>query len=149
MKPSPEVLKMSLGMPSLPDTTIKELIAISEIKTYESNNIIYRENEESTQLIVVLSGQVDIQYMMPNGKRETVDICGKGDMLVWSALVEPYKTNSSGICRAKAEILAIDGIKLRKLCEKETSFGFRLMSAIAGVIRRRLQAARKEIVDLR
>jgi len=149
MKATAELIKEYLGDDGISEATLMELARICERKVYEADDIIYREHDESTQLFIVNSGQVDIQYKMPKGKRETVDTCYKGDFLVWSALVKPYKTNSIGICRARAEILAFDGIKLRELCEKDTRFGYCLMSLVAGVIRRRLQAAREEIVDLR
>ncbi len=149
MKATAELIKEYLGDGGISETTLNELAKICERKTCEADEIIYREHDESTQLYIVNSGQVDVQYKMPNGKRETVDTCYKGDFLVWSALVKPYRTNSIGICRAKAELLAFDGIKLRELCEKDTRFGYCMMSLMAGVIRRRLQAARAEIVDLR
>ena len=149
MKVTAELIKEYLGDDGISEETLMELAAICERKVFKADEIIYREHDESTQLFIVNSGQVDIQYKTPKGKRETIDICYKGDFLVWSALVKPYQTNSIGICRAKAEILAFDGVKLRNLCEKDTRFGYCLMSLVAGVIRRRLQAARKEIVDLR
>lgn len=133
----------------IPDSTLARVAEICEIRVFESNEIIYREHEESKHLCIVNSGQVDVQYLMPNGRRETVDTCVKGDFLLWSALVPPNFTNSIGICRAKAEVLALDGPKLRELCESDPKFGYQLMKHIAGVIRRRLQAARAEIVDLR
>lgn len=149
MKATPEMVKEYLGKNGISDATLSELVSICEIKTYEAGDIIYREHDESTQLYIVHSGQVDVQYMMPNGKRETVDTCLKSDFLVWSALVQPHRTTSIGICRAKSEILAFDGVKLRALCEKDTAFGYQLMGLVARVIRRRLQAARSEIVQLR
>ena len=149
MKATPELIKEYLGTEGMADATLAELASFCEVKTYDANEIIYREHEESTQLFIVHSGQVDVQYRLPQGKRETIDTCLKGDFLVWSALVQPYQTNSIGVCRARAEVLVFDGVKLRALCEKDTRFGYKMMSLIANVIRRRLQAARKEAVDLR
>ncbi len=149
MKATAELVKEYIGNSGISEATLMEVASLCERKTFEAGDIIYREHDESTQFYIVNSGQVDIQYKMPNGKRETVDTCYKGDFLVWSAIVKPHQTNSIGICRAKAEILAFDGPKLRAICEKDTQFGYCFMSLIAGVIRRRLQAARKEIVDLR
>ncbi len=149
MKATPELIKEYLGQEGIDDATLAELVSLCEVRTYEANEIIYREHEESTQLFIVHSGQVDVQYKLPQGKRETIDTCTKGDYLVWSALVQPYKTNSIGVCRAKAEILALDGVKLRALCKKDTRFGYQMMSLIASVIRRRLQVTRKEMIDLK
>jgi CRP-like cAMP-binding protein len=148
MKPTPEQIKNYLGK-DVSEEVISELVSICQQKTYEANEVVYREHDDSTQLYIVDSGQIDIQYKMPNGSRETIDTCTKGDFLVWSALVEPHKTSSIGICRARAELLAFDGVKLRELCAKDTSFGYKMMSLVASVVRRRLQAAREEILDLR
>lgn len=149
MKPTPEQIREYLGKGGVSDATVSELIAICEKKIYESGDIVYREHDESTQLFIVNTGQIDIQYKLPSGRRETIDVCVKGDFLVWSALVEPHQTTSIGICRSQAELLAFDGVKLRELCRKDTSFGYQMMTLIAQVLRRRLQAARKEILDLR
>lgn len=133
----------------VPDSTLQKLTELAQVRTFEANEIIYREHEESKHLCIVHSGQVDVQYLMPNGRRETVDSCVNGDFLLWSAIIPPNFTNSIGIARAKSEIIALDGPKLRELCENEPKFGFFMMRHIAGVIRRRLQAARAEIIDLR
>jgi len=143
-----ELLKEYLDA-DIPAGTLEKLKEIVTWETFEANDIIYREHEDSVRLFLVHSGQVDIQYLMPNARRETVDTCVKGDFLVWSALIKPYKTNSIGICRAKSELLAFDGAKLRALCDSDHHFGYLMMRHIAGVVRRRLQAARAEIVDLR
>ncbi len=125
--------------------TLREIEAISDIRKYNANDIIYREHENSQCLFIVISGQIDVQYLLKNGRRKTLDTCIKGDHLVWSALVEPHETNSIGICRAESELLAIDGRKLLAICSRDTEFGFKMMGYIASVIRRRLQASRKQM----
>ncbi|HBT76809.1 MAG TPA: hypothetical protein DEB39_07750 [Planctomycetaceae bacterium] len=148
MATTAELLQQYL-VPNIAPETLKELVSLCEMRTYKAGEIIYREHEDSTYMLIVHSGQVDVQYLHANGRRETLDKCRTGDVLVWSALVSPCRTNSIGICRAETEVLAVDGVKLRALCEKDTAFGYRMMSNIASVIRRRLQAARREIVALR
>lgn len=143
-----ELLKQLL-VPNISEKNLKELLSFSKELTYEAGTIIYREDEESSQLLIVEDGQVDVQYMMATGRRETLDTCHHGDILVWSAVVAPYSTNSIGVARSKTNLVAIDGPKLRALCEKDMEFGYHLMSHVAVVIRRRLQAARREIVSLR
>jgi CRP-like cAMP-binding protein len=143
-----ELLKQSL-VPEVTEKELNEIMSFSTEQTFQAGEIVYRENEKSSQLLLVKEGQVDVQYMMATGRRETLDICREGDILVWSALLPPHNTTSIGICRAKTVLITIDALKLRDFCKKNTNFGFYLMRHIAGVIRRRLQAARIEIVSLR
>ncbi|GHV08937.1 hypothetical protein AGMMS50229_18150 [Campylobacterota bacterium] len=143
-----DLLTQYLKVKNIREETWQKLAEISEHAVYEAGEILYREHEQSTHLYIVHSGQVDIQYLMPNGRRKTVDTLLEGDFMLWSAVVPPYKTNSIGICRAHAELIAIDGPKLLQLCESDPMFGYQFMSLIATVIRRRVQSARQQLVDL-
>ncbi|MDD3586279.1 MAG: Crp/Fnr family transcriptional regulator [Thermoguttaceae bacterium] len=140
-----ELLHQFLVLPGISADTLQQIEQICELKTFETNEIIYREHENSRLLYFVVSGQVDVQYLLKDGRRKTLDTCLTGDLLLWSAVTEPHETNSIGICRAHSELLAIDGQKLLKICDQDTQFGFRMMSLIASVIRRRLQAARQQL----
>ena len=143
-----DLVRKYFGNEGIKDETLQEIASFSELKSYNAGDILYREHDLSEFLYVVHSGQIDIQYLLANGRRKTVDTQIEGDYMVWSAVVPPHRTNSIGICRARAEALAIDGTKLRALCEKDLNFGYKFMSHIATVIRRRLQAARKQITDM-
>ncbi len=143
-----DLVRKYFGSEGVKDETLREIASFSEVKSYDAGEILYREHDLSEFLYVVHSGQIDIQYLLANGRRKTVDTQVVGDYMVWSAVVPPHRTNSIGICRARAEVLSIDGEKLRALCEKDLLFGYKLISHIATVIRRRLQAARAQIADL-
>ena len=140
-----ELLSQFLIVPGVKPETLAEIGEFSEIKRFSANDIVYREHEDSRRLYVVVSGQVDVQYLLQDGRRKTLDTCCPGDFLLWSALVPPHQTNSIGICRVETEVLSIDGKKLLELCERDTDFGYRVMSLVATVIRRRLQASRYQL----
>ncbi len=143
-----EALKQYVDAEGVGEKTFQAIAKISEVKTYEAGDIVHREDETSANLNIVLSGQVDVQYLLESGKRQTVDSLLAGDFLSWSAIVKPYTTSSIAICRAKADVLAVEASALRDLFEKEPLLGYRMTSQIARVIRRRLQAARRQIADL-
>lgn len=143
-----DLVRKYFGGEGIKDETLKEIASFSELKSYSAGDILYREHELSEFLYVVHSGQIDIQYLLANGRRKTVDTQVEGDYMLWSAVVPPHRTNSIGVCRAHAEVLAVDGGKLRELCEKDPYFSYKFMLHIAMVIRRRLQAARKQISDM-
>ncbi len=143
-----ETLQKYLDADDVNEKTIRAVAEFSHVRTCEAGEILYRENEASDHLSIVTSGQVDVQYLLPSGKRQTSDSLTAGDFLVWSAIVKPHTTSSIGICRVKAEMVVVEAAPLRALCEEDTHFGYHLMSQMARVIRRRLQAARLQIGDL-
>ena len=143
-----QALSQYLDVPDVSDQTIKAVAKISQVRSYESDEIVYREDEPSAFLSIVLSGQIDVQYLLESGKRQTVDSLKAGDFMVWSAIVKPYTTSSIGICRARSEVVAIEAVGLRAICEEDPLFGYRLTSQISRVISRRLRAARRQIADM-
>lgn len=143
-----EALHQYLDADGVREETIRAVAEVSHVRNYEAGEILYREDEASDHLGIVTSGQVDVQYLLPSGKRQTVDTLKAGDFLLWSAIVKPHATSSIGVCRAKAELVAIEASSLRVLCEQDAHFGYRLMGQMARVIRRRLQAARLQIADM-
>lgn len=140
-----EILSQCMNIPKASPETLSEVEKICELKTFSANDIVYREHEASRYLYIVVSGQVDVQYLLKDGRRKTLDTCLPGDYLLWSALIEPNRTNSIGVCRTHSELMTIDGKKLLEICERDTEFGYRMMSLIASVIRRRLQASRQQL----
>jgi len=140
-----EILKHSINIPDVRPETLAAIEKISQLRKFSANDIVYREHEDSPFLFVVVSGQVDVQYLLKDGRRKTLDTCRPGDCLLWSSLIPPHKTNSIGICRAESELLSIDGKELLKICENDTAFGYNMMNFIAIVVRRRLQAARQQL----
>lgn len=144
----PELLRQFLDADDVSEETLGEVVKLSRTLQFKAGDIIFREDQASDHLYIVTGGQVDVQYLLESGKRQTVDSLKPGDFLVWSAVVKPYHTEAIGICRAMSEVIAIEAEGLRELCEKDTRFGYRLMSQLARVIRRRLQAARLQIADL-
>lgn len=140
-----EALSKYLDASDVKEETIKAIAEISCMKQFVADEIVFREDEASDHLYIVTEGQVDVQYLLPSGKRLTVDTLCPGDFLVWSAIVKPHTTSSIGICRVKSEVVAIEAISLRAICEQDPRFGYRLTSQLARVIRRRLQAARMQL----
>ncbi len=142
-----EALHEYLDAADVDEKTIQAVANISQTQSYDAGDIVFREDQASDHLYIVTAGHVDVQYLLPSGKRLTVDTLKPGDFLVWSAVVKPHTTFSIGICRAKTEVVAIEAKSLRALCEKDPHFGYHLMGQMARVIRRRLQAARLQIAD--
>jgi len=142
-----EALNEYLDANGVAPETLQAVADISHLWTLNAGELLFRADQKSDYLYIVTDGQVDIQYLMPSGKRQTFDVLNPGDFGVWSAVVEPHTTSSIGLCRIPTTVVAIDAEKLRALCAKDTDFGFRFMKQMARVIRRRLRAARQQIAE--
>ncbi len=143
-----DALNEYLDAKGIAPDTLQAVAAISCLRTLKAGELLFCADQESDYLYIVVEGQVDIQYLMPSGKRQTFDVLGPGDFGVWSAVVEPHTTSSIGLCRVPTTVVSIEARALRALCRKDTNFGFHLLRQMARVIRRRLKAARQQIAEM-
>ncbi len=68
----------------------------------------------------------------------TVDIITKGDVMGWSAVVEPYLYTLGAKCIDDTKVITFDAEKLREILNADKALGFKFMHAIAKVIAARL-----------
>ena len=142
---SPELLRRYTHFVGIDDENLKQLAMISEERTIPAGTVLFREGDTADHIAIIQKGEVDIQYTLGNGEQRTVDTLVEGDLLMWSALVEPYKATGLGTTTKETHIIKIDGAKLRALCEQEPLLGYRLMTQVAKMLAHRLEGARVQL----
>ena len=142
---SPEVLRRYPYFAGINDESLKQLAMIAEERSVPAGSVMFREGDPASHLSVILKGEVNIQYMLGNGELRTVDTLVDGDLLMWSALVEPYKATALGTTTKETQLVRIDAAKLRQLCEQEPILGYRLMTQVAKLLAHRLEGARVQL----
>ena len=142
---SPEVLRAYPYFAGANEESLRQLAMATEELTFQEGQLLFREGQAAERLYILIRGEVDIQYELNTGEHRTVDTVVAGDVLVWSALVRPYRTTALAIARRTSEVIAVDSRKLRELCESDRDLGFSLMTEIAQTTSHRLEGARVQL----
>lgn len=142
---SPEVLRRYPYFASIGDESLKAIAMMAEEKSVPAKTQLFCEGDPALALNVIVTGEVDIQYILGNGERRTVDTLVEGDLLMWSALVEPYKATAVGTANRPTRLVSIEAKKLRDLCEKDPLVGYQLMTQVAKLLAHRLEGARVQL----
>ena len=142
---SPEVLRAYPYFAGAGEESLRELAMATEELSFQEGQVLFREGQTAERLYILIRGEVDIQYELNTGEHRTVDTVVAGDVLIWSALVRPYRTTGLGIARRTSEVIAVDARKLRELCEGDRELGFSLMTEIARATSHRLEGARVQL----
>ncbi len=142
---SPEVLRRYPYFAGISEDSLKSVAMLTEETEVSAGAVMFREGDPATHLHVILSGEVDIQYLLGSGEMRTVDTLVDGDILCWSALVEPYRTTAYGTTRKATQLASISAVPLRDLCEKDPLLGYRLATQIAKLLAHRLEGARVQL----
>jgi CRP-like cAMP-binding protein len=115
------------------------------MERYQAGDHVFDQGELSSNLYVIVSGQVVLQRTVNLGDKTAtrpLGLLSKGRAMGWSALLYgPRYATGSAVCRQPSELIVIDGARLRAALEKEPVIGFKVMDKLACLLGDRLRAA--------
>ena len=145
---SPEVLRRYPYFAGIGDATLKSIAMIAEEKSAAAETLLFREGDKAAALSVIVRGEIDIQYLLGSGELRTVDTLMDGELLCWSALVEPFKCTATAKAVKSTELVSIAADKLRDLCDKDPLLGYKLTLKVAKLLAHRLESTRLQLASL-
>jgi len=125
--------------------SVKAVAAIADERDFQSGEALFREGDPARYLYILRQGQVDISYRLHGGKERVVDTVVGGELLGWSAVVEPHRSTATGVAREAGRAIYIDAAGIRRLCEQDPVLGYRLFTQVARMLSSRLQGARVQL----
>jgi len=142
---SPEMLRRYPYFAAISDDSLKQIAMIAEEKTVPADTVMFNENDPADEFFIIVEGEVNIQYRLGSGELRTVDTLTPGDLLIWSALVEPHRTTAVGTTTKDCKLIAVDAAKLREICTADPMVGYRLVTQVARLLAHRLEGARVQL----
>lgn len=128
-----------------PESVLGEIAIISTLKRFKAGERLVEEGDRATHLMFIKSGRIELVYLLGDGRQVTVDALNSGDILCWSALLSPHRLTASAVAAEDGEVVAIDGQRLRELCDREAPLGYQIMEEVAKALRDRLSGLRVQI----
>jgi CRP-like cAMP-binding protein len=129
----------------VPESALDQIAWISSTRPFKAGERLMDEGAKASHLMIVKSGQVDIIYRIGDGREVTAESAVSGDVVAWSALLEPFILTASVVGSRDGELIVMNGGKLRELCETDTWVGYQLMTEIARGLRDRLTGLRVQL----
>ncbi len=145
---SPEALRRYHYFASIGEESLKALAMIAEEQEIPSGTEMFREGDAADILHVITQGEVEIRYLLGNGEERTVDTLVGGELLCWSALIEPYKATAIGTTVKDTQLINLDAKKVRDLCDSDPLLGYQLTKEISKLLAQRLESARVQLAAI-
>ncbi len=145
---SPETLRRYPYFGGIGEDSLKQVAMVADEVTVAAGTRMFNEGDPAQYLYLIVSGEVNIQYLLGNDELRTVDTLVEGDLLVWSAMIEPYKTTAVGTTTKETHLVRISAPKLRELCEQDPMLGYRLAIQVARLLAHRLEGARIQLASV-
>jgi len=147
---TPEILTAFPFFAGLSETELKSVSIIANKVSFQRGDLIFREDDSAHTLYLLLDGWVDvvINTDAKGEQHELVSTLSPGDILGWSALVDPYVYTGSAICASPVEVIEFKGADLLGLFELDPRLCGVIMRRVCKVIADRLHSTRLQMVSL-
>ena len=145
---SAETLRRYPYFANVSEERLHDVAKIADEQRHASGTVLFRENDNADYLYIIVDGEVDIQYMLGSGESRTIDTLVSGELIMWSALVEPFRSTAIGIARKVTTLVTIDAEKLRALCEMDHDLGYCMLLSLTKLLANRLEGARVQLATV-
>ena len=73
-----------------------------------------------------MAGKAAVKVRDPEGRQVLIDEVGPGEVLGWSAAMEPYIYTASAWATERCEAIVVNGDGLRDLCSTNKHLGYQV-----------------------
>jgi CRP/FNR family transcriptional regulator, cyclic AMP receptor protein len=155
---SPETLRRYPYFAGLPEDALKQVAMLSEQRpfkagkrlfeesaAYKAGARLYEKGAEARELMILVSGEVDLVAELSGGKEAVVASLVPGDLMAEAAMVAPYHLAVGGVATRDGSVIVINAAALREFCQSDPAVGYAVMSQIARLLLDRLQSTQVQL----
>jgi CRP-like cAMP-binding protein len=114
---------------------------ISRVREFPVGERLTSEGDAADAMYLIVRGKAAVRVSDPDGRQVIIDEVGPGDVLGWSAAMEPYVYTASASAAEPLEAIVVNGEALRDLCAENKQLGYQITKGIGEVITRRFGRA--------
>jgi len=135
----------------MPDAFRDQVTKFGKVTEIAKGKTVFRDGGKAEYFFLVLKGKVnligveqDVRFEAEPEKR-VFHTLGAGDVVGWSWVITPYRWRFDAVVEENAELLAIDGVRLRKAMLKDHELGYEIYKRLVPIMNQRLIASRLKL----
>ncbi len=125
------------------DQAVDEFYSRGTSCSFDKGHQLFDRGQDADELMILQDGVAELLIpvqIMGVTRELTMDSKQPGDVVAWSALVQPYHFTLSARCASDCTLMCFGREALHAYFELDAHTGYLFMRNLAGVIGRRLQA---------
>ena len=128
---------------------LKELMKVTEKKTFKKGAQIYGEGDRANKIYIVSRGWVKLKKLDPG---KDIDISfenrGKGELFGAACFMKPQEYTLNAICMEDSEVIAMNADDLFNLFHKDYQIGYLFLKEISKVYFERYKSVKRQLFDM-
>lgn len=130
------------------EAQLRQIASCASEVRFRAGAMIFREGDRADRFFVIREGTVALELHAGSGPARTIMTVERGDILGWSWLIPPHKWTFDARAVEPTTAVAFEAAGVLGACEANPAFGYTVVKRFLGVIARRLEATRLQLMDL-
>jgi CRP/FNR family transcriptional regulator, cyclic AMP receptor protein len=144
-----ETLKNIPWFFELKPASFERLSSIAELCDLPCGQMLYREGQRAIDFYILVSGQISIEAQVPHHGCVSTFTAGALDVVGWSCLTAfTRQRTSSARATTDCRLIAMNGEKLREMCDEDHDLGYIIMRRLSNIIVSHMLTTRLHLYDL-
>lgn len=114
---------------------------------FETDEMLFHAGDPARGFFLLERGRVAVEGSSPDGRNVVIDIVAEGGPLGWSWIFEPFICEYGGRALEPTSAIFVDALRLADHRAADLTLGHELFKRMSQVMVRRLQAARRKLVE--
>ena len=132
----------------------ERLAQLAESVTAKAGANLFKAGDYAQHIYVVLDGEVELHMQVPDWwgidtPHRKVSTAKAGQVIGWSALVEPYVYQLTGVCVTNATLARFEGAEVTEFAIRDPLAGHRLLSQVLKVVSGRFHTLAEAVMAQR
>ena len=145
---STEDLKKMVIMTHLKDDMLNRIISITDVLTFEDQEIILRQGDIADRFYMVKRGKVLLEQRIAENVTVSVGSIKPGFAFGWSTMIEEGYFTTDAVCAEPCEIFSMAGNKIRALCDKDPYMGYLLTRRLLVILKKRYDHRTEQFIKM-
>ena len=141
-----EELKQIVMMGYLTDEMLDKLIPITDLLSFDENEIIFRQGDKSGRLYMVKHGKVLLEQKITDKITVSISAIKPGYTFGWSAMLDEETYTSRAIAAEPCELYSLREEKIKALFEKDHSMGFIMSQRLLVIMKKRYDIRTEQFI---
>jgi CRP-like cAMP-binding protein len=133
---------------ALPAEHRQQLMGLAREVAFTMGTRLFEEGRPADRFWIIRTGTVDLDMKVPGRKAAVIETLGHNELVGWSWLLAPHRWRLGAETSTPVRAYEFDATAVRALCKADPEFGSIIAQWVGEVVARRLQAARKRLLDL-
>ena len=143
----PEFLRGISIFEGLAPAMIEKLASTLEVRRCEPGAPLFKEGDESQELFIVLSGELEVMKRSRRGRDARIAVVGMGDSIGEMSIVDDQPRSASVRAVSPSQLMRLGADDLARLAETDLRAYATILHNVAREISRRLRVADGIIAD--